>query len=410
LNFINSVKSKYTKREYRSTLFNFVKYYNTTLEDLLVLSPRDIEQKIINYITNMNARGLSYGYINMVMSSIFHFFDMNDVLLNKKKVSKFMAENKRANKDRAYTHEEIKSLVDSGDFRFRALILLLASTGIRVGSIPGLQIRHLEKKDGNNDGNNNNGSSNIFKVTIYENSGEEYHCFTTPEATKAIDQYLDYRKRASETITPLSPLFRNDFDMSSIQSARKNAKPIILNTLKNILHKRLLKIGLVERHSSTEEYQHQRRNNVPMSHGFRKFWMNQAVKSKLNPEIREMLLGHKIGIASSYYRPTEEDMLAEFEKAIDLLTIDPANRWKRKVEMMEVKKSHYDRLQSELKEFKESFQDKLEEVMDTIQIRTFPMKDIDKELNLSDAEKAESIKRRIQIRKDIDMEKRYKIQ
>ena len=65
LNFINSRKSKETKREYRYALLKFDKHCNTTLEGLLVPSPRDIEQKISNYVTNMNARGLSCGYINL---------------------------------------------------------------------------------------------------------------------------------------------------------------------------------------------------------------------------------------------------------------------------------------------------------------------------------------------------------
>ena len=46
-----------------------------------------------------------------------------------------------------------------------------------------------------------------------------------------------------------------------------------------------------------------------MSHGFRKFWMTQAVKSKMPAEQREMLLGHKIGLASAYYRPSEDDTI-----------------------------------------------------------------------------------------------------
>ena len=38
-----------------------------------------------------------------------------------------------------------------------------------------------------------------------------------------------------------------------------------------------------------------------------------------------MLPGHKIGLASCYYRPTEEEMYEEYEKAIDNLTIDSKN-------------------------------------------------------------------------------------
>ena len=81
--------------------------------------------------------------------------------------------------------------------------------------------------------------------------------------------------------------------------------------------------------------------------------MNQAVNSKLNPEIREMLLGHHIGLASSYYRPTEEEIRTEAEKATELLTIDPANRLERKVEKLEVERSQFDALGSIIEALKE---------------------------------------------------------
>ena len=51
-----------------------------------------------------------------------------------------------------------------------------------------------------------------------------------------------------------------------------------------------------------------------MVHGFRKFVTTQLVNSKVSPEIREMLLGHKIGLASAYYRPSEDEMLNEYLK------------------------------------------------------------------------------------------------
>jgi len=47
-----------------------------------------------------------------------------------------------------------------------------------------------------------------------------------------------------------------------------------------------------------------------------------------------MLLGHKIGLASAYYRYTVEEMYKEYSKVIDSLTIDPANRLQRKIEFL----------------------------------------------------------------------------
>jgi len=80
------------------------------------------------------------------------------------------------------------------------------------------------------------------------------------------------------------------------------------------------------------------------------------INSKVNPEIREMLLGHKIGLASCYYRPTEEEMYNEYEKAIDNLTIDPANRLQRKVELLTIEKSRLDRIEEKMLKMEQMYQ------------------------------------------------------
>ncbi len=51
---------------------------NVTFDGLLSLSPKEIEQIVTKYITEMNACGLSHAYINLVMCAIFHC--VNDIL------------------------------------------------------------------------------------------------------------------------------------------------------------------------------------------------------------------------------------------------------------------------------------------------------------------------------------------
>lgn len=99
------------------------------------------------------------------------------------------------------------------------------------------------------------------------------------------------------------------------------------------MHLLLIKAGL---RAINHNYVYGSRNEVPMSHGFRKFWMTQAVKSKMNPEIRELLLGHKIGLASAYCRPTENDMLEAYMVGVDLLTINEEHRLRKKVDELQV--------------------------------------------------------------------------
>ena len=45
-------------------------------------------------------------------------------------------------RDRAYTDKEIKTLLDSADLRMKVILLLMASSGIRIGAIPDLKLKH----------------------------------------------------------------------------------------------------------------------------------------------------------------------------------------------------------------------------------------------------------------------------
>ena len=95
-----------------------------------------------------------------------------------------------------------------------------------------------------------------------------------------------------------------------------------------------------------------KRKEAPMLHGFRKFFTTQLVHSKVIPEIMEMLLGHKIGLASAYYKPTEDEMLEEYMKAIDNLTINEENRLRKKVETLTIEKSKVDLALAQIEEMK----------------------------------------------------------
>ena len=71
-----------------------------------------------------------------------------------------------------------------------------------------------------------------------------------------------------------------------------------------------------------------------------------------------MLLGHKIGLASAYYKPTEDEMLEEYMKAIDNLTINEENRLRKKVEKLEVEASQLQRLQAAVQRLEEKMSTK----------------------------------------------------
>ena len=237
-----------------------------------------------------------------------------------------MPEQLKVGNDRAYTHEEISKMLEIADERMRAVVLLLSSSGIRIGAIPTLRLGNLQEN----------------KLVVYQGTKEEYLTFITPEAKKAIDSYLDMRARYGEILNDRSCIIREQFDIRD-QFGIKNPK--IMKS-----HSIAWRLVIVAERTGIRKRGHDKnkRQNIMAAHGFRKFFTTQCIKSKVNPEIREMLLGHKIGLTGSYYRPTEQDMLEEYQKAEDNLTIDPANRLRKQLEMANVEKSRLDRIEQKM--------------------------------------------------------------
>jgi integrase len=148
-NFVDTIKSDQTREQYKRCLVRFMRYCSITdIDNLLVLSQdsKTIQQKIIDYIGYLKReRNLGANAINLYVGSIFHFYAMNDITLNRRKIGRYIPENIQKNNDRAYTREEIARLLEFCDIRDKALVLLFASTGMRIGAVPDLRLEHLQK-------------------------------------------------------------------------------------------------------------------------------------------------------------------------------------------------------------------------------------------------------------------------
>jgi uncharacterized membrane protein len=113
-NFIYSIKSKATKTAYLKALKQFMQYRKvTTVEELLRGEPRLIQSFVIEWIIDLKERrNLSYSSVSLYSGALRHFYDMNDVTLNWKKIKNFLGEHVKTVKDRPYTRSEIRHLLD----------------------------------------------------------------------------------------------------------------------------------------------------------------------------------------------------------------------------------------------------------------------------------------------------------
>ena len=225
--FTDSLRSKHTKKQYQYQLNRFIKFVG----DIHVL-PITHDKHIIAYLLKMKEEGLSYSYRNLAFNAIKHYYVMNDVILNWPKLSRFLGENTFDNTLRGYTYQEIQKLLSVANVKYKAIILTLASTGMRREALVGIKRRDMEYLDG----------CQLYKITIYRRAKEQQICFTTPEAAKAIDLH-----------------FRTGY-FHDIQAHT------ISETVRNLA----MKAGIINAALETRK-RGQYRNEIPCVHGLRKF-------------------------------------------------------------------------------------------------------------------------------------------
>lgn len=328
----DGLKSSDTKRTYRHAFKHFIQVTvkNDDLQALIDTKPSVIESKIINHIEYLKDKKLKYWSIQVYCAAILHFFEMNDVSLNTKKIKRFLpADEGHYNQDRPYSVSEIQQILDKCDVRSRVIILLMVSTGMRIGALPGLLLENAKKID----------EFGLYLIWVYNNSKKDrYYTFCTPECAKAIDEYLEFRKRCGEELKEKSFLIRSKVTIDNPFTA-KIGKPVTVRAIQLIIEGLLKQAGLT-------------RKQVMKTHGMRKFFINQLDKANVSYVVREYLAGHRLsGNDASYVRATEEDRLTEYVKAIEFLTIDPTQRMRKELEQKDIKHSEFEQMKRELKEF-----------------------------------------------------------
>jgi hypothetical protein len=110
-----------------------------------------IETQIIDFIVDLKSKGYTYGTQRAFLNAICHFYDINDVYLNRKKINRFVSDNDsivseeitQTVEDKPYTHQQIQKLLDFSDIRTKVIILVMASAGLRLGALPLLRVGHL---------------------------------------------------------------------------------------------------------------------------------------------------------------------------------------------------------------------------------------------------------------------------
>jgi integrase len=230
---------------------------------------------------------------------------------------KSIPSSKKAANDRAPTLEEIQKLLEYPDRRIKAIIYVMVSSGIRIGAWDYLKWKHVKpyfEKD----------ELIAAKLQVYAGETEEYYSFITPEAYRALSDWMRFRESYGEKITDESWLIRDMWQTTNVTYGANFGLATVPRKLDSKGINKLLFRALWSQGIRTKLLEGQKRHEFKAAHGFRKYFKTHAEQSMKSINI-EILMGHSIGVSDSYYKPKENEVLADYLKAVDYLTLNSNN-------------------------------------------------------------------------------------
>ena len=365
-NFLESIRSSETRRMYTRNLKKFLNLIpNSIFEEYLGESPRsreieDLSTSFINltkkeikitkqiiksYIKETNheviSGKISPSTVSNRVKPIKALLSANEIDISWKLINKMFPREVK-NNDRAYTKEEIQNMLEHcTDIIDKIIILMFSSAGFRLEAWDYFCWKDLVFFEDEN--KNYKGAA----LKIYRGDPEEYWTFITPEACNVLKLYREEWK---------SRFLRYPNDDDPLIASTRYDKPTRLHQkgVRARVDKIVTKIGLRDHHRKG-----QRRYEVQLDHGFRKYFNTMMRRAKVNYLDKEDMMGHKIGLEQHYERYLEEDFerFSEYQKAIPFLTISEEEKLKAENMTLKIEKSEISKLKTELMDHKETIQE-----------------------------------------------------
>jgi hypothetical protein len=359
--FSYAISSEQTKEYYFRKLKVFLEYLEIPkepFEDGVNTLYNQIQEKgidwftealidfIVDYKQRVANREITAGTLRNYYKPIKLFCDMNNILLNWKLIARGIPSAKRAAMDRAPTLEEIHKLLEfPTDERVKPIVLVMVSTGIRLGAWEFLKWKHVTPIT------DNYGKVIAARLIVYADEPEQYYTFMTAEAYTALKQYMDFRAENGERITGDSWLMRNRWRTTDVSYGGKfglaaHPKQLLPRGIKSLIQDIYFRQGI-----RPLLQKGQKRHEFKAMHGFRKYYKT-VCEQVMKPANIELLIGHTIGISSSYYKPTENQLLEDYLKAVDSLTISKEYRLEKQVDYYKERADKLEEMSIDIEEMK----------------------------------------------------------
>ena len=285
----------------------------------------DLVQKInsegTGFIDNLLNSGLANKTVWSWLAGVKRWTEVNEVQLDWSKIERPTAAIVK-NKDRAPTPGELKQILSYSDVKERAIISLLATSGLRIGTALSLKWRELDFS-----------RPDVVKITVAREMGRKFgrymnqmngevESYTTFSSTGARTALLAHKRSLEES----GELVRPD---SFVFPATRTLNKMSVSSWQWRWYRLLARSGLTEK--SVDHY-------LLRTHSLRKYFRSRAVG--LDTSYRESMMGHRGRyLDTSYLRTTEQELYEAYIAVMPRLEVDVAEG---EEEVRELRKKYND--------------------------------------------------------------------
>ena len=285
-----------TKRNYRNSLNILIQRYGLDVEKLLA-EPKKHGQGVIDTILEEDSASVSIHAHISSMKALLRAYDVEHRI-----EWKYPKQRERKYRDRLPTVAELKYILNNASLKQKAILLLLISSGMRIGSLEHLRLKDFAYDD----------EHGLVKISVYSTkTRHQYTTFATNEFWDIFQQWINELKHNNE-INDDSLIFEKYYFFN--RGRKKIAKNWWTTRISAELNSNLFdKCELLQRTDGNLKF---------TAHTLRKFFKTACVVSGIPELYSELMLGHKSGIQQTYFRPSDEMMMMEYKKAAERLTIN----------------------------------------------------------------------------------------
>lgn len=279
-------------------MMDFCSYLEMLPNDALAyMRKNDVYKVLDGYVAWMVKDKFAPNSLRNRLSAVKKFLAINDFELDnvKMRVKVDLPRYHAVTADRVPTPEELRSVLTHTEARGKALVTMLASSGMRVGEFLTLRVKDIDLSTS---------PATVHLRAEVTKDRQARYCFISDEAATFLKDFLRDRINNPGDYIFQTSTRGHEHKTGNVPMSYWNADHIFSLALRN---------------AGLEQKDDQGRDTIHI-HCLRKFFFTQMLQP-LGRDIAEALMGHKLFLDSSYRRYTEGQMREFYLKGMDAVTI-----------------------------------------------------------------------------------------